>query len=131
MSCSSNRRIGADSVYSPSPPPPPPTLQLPAQSPSSFATNDTFVPSPSPYGGARLYPDVSAAAASASASPNLKFREFRRLDDVPIIPQGHHHPAAGPAPPYPPHNHQFPYQRNHFPWARSDSTQRLTEVMSD
>ena len=118
----SNRRVGADSAYSgpPSPPPPPP------QSPSSFNTTDTFVASPAPYNnsGARLlYPD-------ATASSNLKFREFRRLDDpVPNFP------AGGQVPAYQIQNqlqnHQFPYQRNHFPWARSDSTERLTEVTSD
>ena len=124
MSCSPNRRVGADSVYSSSsssPPPPQPS----AQSPSSFATNDTFVASPAPYNsGARFYPD-------ANATSNLKFREFRRLDDTPATG---HHAHHGQVPAYQFQGqlqNQFPYQRNHFPWARSDSTERLTEVMSD
>ena len=122
----SNRRVGADSAYSGPPSPPPPPPPPPPQSPSSFNTTDTFVASPAPYNnsGARLlYPD-------ATASSNLKFREFRRLDDpVPNFP------AGGQVPAYQIQNqlqnHQFPYQRNHFPWARSDSTERLTEVTSD
>ena len=123
LMCSSNRRVGADSAYSSAPP-----LPLQPQSPSSFTTSDTFVASPAPYNsGAGLYPD-------AAASSNLKFREFRRLDDntpiIPSVPVGH----QGQVPAYQFENqlqNQFPYQRNHFPWARSDSTERLTEVMSD
>ena len=133
MSCSSNRRVGADSVYPSSPSPPP---QPSALSPSSFATNDTFVASP--YINSGMYPSDPTAATSSS---NLKFREFRRLDDVPVGGHGHpqyphHGQVTAAAYPFqggqqPPQGSQFPYQRNHFPWARSDSTERLTEVMSD
>ena len=91
-------------------------------------TSSTFPSSSSPYpydSHARLYPDDN--------SSHLKFREFRRIEDTPGgLP-------AGPVPAYQlQQGQQFQDQFQHQqskqqrPWARprSDSMERLTDVMS-